>query len=314
MNKLYDEVKPYNYGYLKVSDIHEIYYEECGNPDGIPIVYVHGGPGGASEVLPRRFFNKDKYRIIIFDQRGCGRSKPFLELRENTTPNLVEDMEKLRKFLNIESWILFGGSWGTTLSLVYAINNPSKVLGMILRGIFLARQEDVDWLYVDGASHFFPELFDKYISILTDDEKKDIINSYMKYLSSSDMKVVSKYAKSWNGWESSIIMLNPEKPSDIVTDYDIAIARMECHYFANKSFLPEDNYILNNIDKIKHIKTYICHGRYDVDCRPSGAYTLYKAMDNCTLDIVELAGHSSREIPIASKLIEITDRWEIKWQ
>lgn len=306
----YEEVKPYNSGYLKVSDIHSIYYEECGNKEGIPIVYVHGGPGGGSGELARKFFDKDKYRIIIFDQRGAGRSKPFVELRENTTFDLVEDMEKLRKYLNIDKWILFGGSWGTTLSLVYAINYSEYVSGMILRGIFLARNEDVEWLYLGGAGQFFPKEFEKYISILSVDERKDIISSYMKYLSSDDMKVVSKYAKYWNDWESSCVALYPRKLADEVTDYDIAIARLECHYFYNKSFLPEDNYILNNIEKIRNIKTKICHGRYDVDCRPSGAYELYKQMNNCELVIVEAAGHSSMEEPIAKQLIEFTDNWE----
>lgn len=247
---------------------------------------------------------------MIFDQRGAGKSKPFVELKENTTFDLVEDMEKLRKFLNIDKWILFGGSWGTTLSLVYAISNPDKVLGMILRGIFLAREQDVKWLYIEGASYFFPKEFEKFISILSDDERKDIIGSYMKYLSSTDMSVVEKYAKYWNDWETSCISLYPIKLSKEVSKYDIAIARLECHYFFNKSFLPSDNYILDNIDKIKHIKTKICHGRYDIDCRLSGAYELYKSMNNCELDIVEAAGHTSLEPAISSKLIEFTDFWE----
>ena len=307
--EFYEELQPYNFGYLKVSKLHEIYYEECGNKDGIPIVYVHGGPGGGSGTLARRFFNKDKYRVIIFDQRGAGRSKPFVELKENTTFDLVEDMEKLRKHLNIDKWILFGGSWGTTLSLVYAINHADRVSGMILRGIFLARKEDVDWLYRGGAGYFFPKEFDKYISILSESERKDIIASYMKYLSSSDMKIVSRYAKYWNDWESSCIALYPKKLSEEVTYYDIAIARLECHYFYNNSFI-EENYILNNVDKIKDIKTKICHGRYDVDCRPCGAYELSKLMNNCELVIVEGAGHTSLEPEITSKLIEFTDGWE----
>lgn len=309
MREFYDELIPYNSAYLKVSDIHSIYYEECGNKEGIPIVYVHGGPGGGSGSLARKFFDKDKYRVIIFDQRACGRSLPFVELRENTTFDLVDDMEKLRKHLNIDKWILFGGSWGTTLSLVYAINHPDRVSGMILRGIFLARREDVSWLYEGGAGQFFPEAFDKYISILTDEERKDIMGSYMKYLSSSDMNIVKKYAKYWNDWESSCISLYPVKLADEVTDYDIAISRLECHYFYNNSFIPE-NYILNNIDKIKHIKTKICHGRYDVDCRPKGAYELYKKMENCELVMVDAAGHTSREPGIRDMLIKFTDEWE----
>lgn len=310
MKKFYDELIPYNSGYLKVSDIHSIYYEECGNPNGIPIIYVHGGPGGGSGTLARKFFNKDKYRVIIFDQRGAGRSKPFVELRENTTFDLVEDIEKLRKLLNIDKWILFGGSWGTTLSLVYAINYPEKVSGMILRGIFLARKSDIWWLYEGGAGYFFPKEFEKYLSILTLDERQNIIKSYMKYLGSDDMSIVSKYAKYWNDWETSCVALYPRPLLEEVTEYDIAIARLECHYFVNNSFLPQDNYILNNIDKIAHIKTKICHGRYDVDCRPSGAYELASKMKNCELVFVDAAGHSSMEEPIASKLIEFTDGWE----
>ncbi|MDU4652237.1 prolyl aminopeptidase [Sneathia sanguinegens] len=308
---LYEKIDPYNKGYLKVSKLHSIYYEECGNKNGIPIVFVHGGPGCGSGEIARQFFNKEKYRIIIFDQRGSGRSKPFVELRENTTFDLVEDMEKLRKTLKIDKWILFGGSWGTTLSLVYAINHPENVSGLILRGIFLARKEDVDWLYCGGAGQFFPEEFEKYISILSEEEKKDIIASYMKYLSSDDMKIVSKYAKFWNDWESSCVRLYPMKLADEVTEYDIAVARLECHYFYNNSFIKE-NYILDNIDKIKNIKTLICHGRYDVDCRPSGAYQLAKHMNNCKLIFVDASGHSSFEPGIAKQLIEFTDGWEEK--
>ena len=220
-------------------------------------------------------------------------------------------MEKLRKTLKIDKWILFGGSWGTTLSLVYAINHPENVSGLILRGIFLARKEDVDWLYCGGAGQFFPEEFEKYISILSEEERKDIIASYMKYLASDDMKIVSKYAKFWNDWESSCVRLYPMKLADEVTEYDIAVARLECHYFYNNSFIKE-NYILDNIDKIKNIKTLICHGRYDVDCRPSGAYQLAKHMNNCKLIFVDASGHSSFEPGIAKQLIEFTDGWEEK--
>lgn len=312
MSELYEKIEPYNSGYLKVSDIHEIYFEEFGNKDGLPILYVHGGPGGSGGDYVSRFFNKDKYRIINFDQRGAGRSKPFVELRENTTFNLVEDIEKLRKFLNVDKFILFGGSWGSTLSLVYAINYPENVSSMILRGIFLARYEDVKWLYLGGAGQFFPKEFEKYVSILSDEEKKDIIGSYNKYLSSQEMEVVKKYAKYWNDWESSCVRLYPMELQEEVTDYDVSIARLECHYFKNNSFLPTDNYILDNIEKIENIKTIICHGRYDIDCRPSGAYELYKKMKNCKLEFIDASGHSSLEPAIASRLVEITDFWEEK--
>lgn len=290
--------------YLK-NDIHEIHYEVSGNPKGIPVVYVHGGPGASPGENAKRFFNKDKFRIIAIDQRGCGKSKPFAELKNNNTFKLIEDMEKIREKLNISKWIVFGGSWGSTLSLCYAINNPSRVISLVLRGIFLAREEDVDWLFKEGASYFYPKEYDKFISVLDIEERKNPIKSYMKYLK-KDLEISKKYAKIWSDWEHSCVRLIRKDNSLEISLNDITMALMECHYFNNNSFLPE-NYILENIEKIKNIKVEIVHGRYDVDCRLSGAYELYNKLDNARLNIIQDAGHSSYEVGIMHTLMEIME-------
>lgn len=307
MKDFYKITEPYNTGYIK-DGIHSIYYEEVGNKEGIPVVYVHGGPGCGAGIMARRFFNPDIFRIIIFDQRGSGRSKPFASLIDNTTKDLVSDMEKIRELLDIDKWIVFGGSWGTTLSLCYAIKYPERVSQLVLRGIFLGRQEDIDWLYVNGASYFQPEAFDEFVSILTEEERKDIIKSYMIHLSSEDKEKAKIYAKRWSTWENNCITLYPSPISTEISDEDITMAMIECHYFNNGSFLEYDNYILDNADVIKDIPTYIVHGRYDIDCRPNGAYELYKKLNNAELIIIEGAGHSSREVFIKDRLIDIMDR------
>ena len=256
----------------------------------------------------KRFFNKDKYKIVVIDQRGSGKSLPFSELRDNDTFSLIKDMEAIREILNIDKWMVFGGSWGSTLSLVYAINHPDRVLKLVLRGIFLAREEDVVWLYKEGASYFYPKEFDLFLSPLTEEERKDPVKSYFKYLS-DNLEIATRYAKFWSDWECSCIHLIRKDNSDEITPMDISMARIECHYFNNNSFLPTSNYILENTDKLKGLDIDIVHGRYDVDCRISGAYELYKKLENANLYIIQDAGHSSLERGITHKLVEITEEF-----
>ena len=298
---IFDEFSPYNCGYLKVDDIHSIYFEESGNKNGAAVVFVHGGPGCGCGNLSRRFLDPTFYRIITIDQRGCGKSKLFLELRNNTTENLAKDMEKIREHLKIDKWLVYGGSWGTTLSLYYAENYPKRVVGLILRGIFLARDEDIKWLYQGGAGMFFPEAFDEFTKHFNDTEKKDYIKSYYKHLTSPDYEEKKKYGKSFSNFENSVVKLVPKEILEDVTDEDISMAVMECHYFVNNCFF-EENYILNNVEKIKDIPTIIIHGRYDVDCRPVGAYLLSKHLNNVKL-IFPISGHTSFDPPLTHELI-----------
>lgn len=312
-NKLFKKITPYNSGNLKVSDIHSIYYEESGNKNGIPILFVHGGPGGASSSDSRRYFDPKFYRIIVFDQRGCGKSIPSAEIKQNTTLDLVDDMEKLRKHLNIDSWILFGGSWGSTLSLIYSIFNPSKVIGLILRGIFLGRKEDDHYLYQEGSSYYFPEAYEEYKNFIPTNEQNDLIKAYNKYLNDANINVAYEAAYHWAKWELGLITLYPIKNIDKILEdrkSNLELARLENHYFINNLFLNDDNFILNNIKKIENIKTIIIHGRYDMDCRPSAAYILAKKLKNSNLKIVDAAGHSSKDIPIQKELVLATEEFK----
>lgn len=298
---IFPEIEPYNNGYLKVDNIHEIYFEESGNKNGAPVVFVHGGPGCGCGDTARRFLDPTFYRIITIDQRGCGKSKPFLELKNNTTDNLAKDMEKIREHLKIDKWLVYGGSWGTTLSLYYAENYPQKVVGLILRGIFLARDEDIKWLYQGGAGMFFPEAFDEFTKHFNEEEKKDYVKSYYKHLTSNDYEEKKKYGKYFSNFENSVVKLVPKEILEEVTDEDISLAVMECHYFVNNCFF-EENYILNNVEKIKDIPTIIIHGRYDVDCRPVGAYLLSKKLNNVKL-IFPISGHTSFDPALTHELI-----------
>ncbi|BAP39637.1 prolyl aminopeptidase [Metamycoplasma canadense] len=308
---MFEPIQPYKIGYLKVSDIHEIYYEEVGNPNGEPILFIHGGPGGGISESSRQYFDPKYYRIILFDQRGCGKSIPSAEIKENTTLDLVNDIEKLRKHIGIEKWILFGGSWGSTLSLIYAINFPKSVKGMILRGIFLGRSEDDEYLYQKGASFYFPEAYEEFSSFVKENERNDLIKAYNKYLNSKDLNIAYKAAYHWAKWELGLITMHPIAEIEEVLSNNksnLELARLENHYFINHIFL-EDNYILNNIEKIKNIPTIIIHGRYDMDCRPECAYLLHKKLNNSELNFV-IAGHSSKEDEIAKALINATEKFK----
>ncbi|MGZ3787025.1 MAG: prolyl aminopeptidase [Bacteriovorax sp.] len=311
MKEMYPEIEPYSTGFLKVSDIHTLYFEEAGNPKGKPVVFLHGGPGGGLIPNYRRYFNPEKWRIILFDQRGCGKSTPFADLRENTTWDLVSDIEKLREHLSIARWAVFGGSWGSTLALSYAIKHPSSCTDLFLRGIFLLRKKEIDWFYQEGCSKIYPDAWEEYVRPIPMEERHDFVKAFHKRLTSDDPKIRKAAAKAWSVWEGSTSKLIPE--ADIVArfgedEFADAFARIECHYFINKGFFPEDNYILNNIDKIKDIPTVIVQGRYDVVCPAESAWDLHRALPEAEFHLIADAGHSLSEKGIIDALIKATNR------
>lgn len=308
---LYAPTEPFNSGMLRVSDVHEIYFEESGNPKGKPAVFVHGGPGGGTDPSMRGFFNPAKYRIILFDQRGCGKSTPHASLVDNTTWHLVEDMEKLRKHLNIKRWQVFGGSWGSTLSLAYAETHPERVTELVLRGIFLVRQQEIDWFYQRGASAVFPDAWEHYLAAIPADEHGDLVSAYHRRLTADDHAVQLAAAKAWSIWEGMTSKLHQDAKfveRFAADDFAIAFARIECHYFVNKGFL-RPNQLLEDVGKIRHIKTRIVNGRYDMVCPIESAWALHRAFPEAELVIVPDAGHSAKEPGIARALVAATDEF-----
>ncbi len=312
MKQLYPEIKPYNEFDLKVSDLHTIHVEESGNPKGKPVIFLHGGPGGGIEPIYRQYFNPEKWRIIIFDQRGCGKSTPYAELRENTTWDLVSDIEKIREYLDIEKWVVFGGSWGSTLSMSYAIKHPSRCKGLILRGIFMLRKKEINWFYQEGASYIYPDAWEYYVVPIPEFERDDLVAAYYKRLTSSVDKVRIEAAKAWSIWEASTSKLF--QSGDHLHHFEDssvaeAFARIECHYFTNGGFLDTDEWLLENVDKIRHIPTVIVQGRYDVVCPMVSAWDLHCKFPEADFYVVQDAGHSMTEDGIAKKLVEYTDKY-----
>jgi proline iminopeptidase len=310
---LYPAIEPYKIGRLKVSDIHELYFEESGNPQGQPVVFVHGGPGGGTAPDHRCFFDPAHYRIILFDQRGCGKSTPHADLRDNTTWHLVEDMEKLRTHLQIEKWIVFGGSWGSTLSLIYAETYPERVKGLALRGIFLCREKEIKWFYQEGASRIFPDAWDIYISTIPENERDDFVSAYYKRLTSENQDVRLQAAITWSVWEMSTSRLIPDEDMRLHGEDAVfaeAFSRIECHYFINKIWLKSDHQILDDVHRIRHIPCEIVHGRYDVVCPVESAWELKKAWPECSLHITPDAGHAAKEPGTSRKLVEIMERFK----
>lgn len=312
MKQMYPEIKPYNSGFLKVSDLHNIYFEEAGNPNGKPVIFLHGGPGGGITDSMRRYFDPKKWRIVLFDQRGCGKSTPFAELKENTTWDLVADTEKIRTHLKIDKWSVFGGSWGSTLALAYAIKHPGVCTELFLRGIFLLRKKEIDWFYQEGCSRIFPDAWESYVQPIPENERHDFVQAFYKRLTSPDASIRKEAAHAWSVWEGSTSKLIPD--SDFAArfgedDFADAFARIECHYFTNKGFFTEDNWLINNVDKIRHIPTVIVQGRYDVVCPADSAWALHRAFPEAELHLIADAGHSLSEKGITDKLIEYTDKW-----
>ncbi|MDA0687401.1 MAG: prolyl aminopeptidase [Proteobacteria bacterium] len=305
---LFPEIKPYKRHQLKVSDIHELYVDEAGNPNGLPVLFVHGGPGSACDASSRRFYDPSKYRIITFDQRGCGRSTPHSSLEENTTQHLIEDIEKIRQYLEVEQFVLFGGSWGSTLSLLYAQRYPQHVHAMVLRGIFLCRQVDLDWLYRDGANRIFPDNWDEFQRAIPEAERGDLVEAYYKRLTGEDELARMAAAKAWSAWEGNCSKLRPsaEAMAKFTKPHNaMALSRIETHYFMNKGFI-EENQILKNMDAVKDIPGTIIHGRYDIVCPLDNAYLLHHHWPASELHIVRDAGHSASEPGNVDALIRAT--------
>ena len=312
MKTLYPEINPFNEGYLKVSELHEIFYEECGSKGKKAVVFLHGGPGGGIQPNYRRYFDPNEYHIVLFDQRGCGKSKPFAEIEENTTWDLVEDIEKLRVHLGIEKWSVFGGSWGSTLSLTYAQTHPESVDALFLRGIFMLRKKEIDWFYQEGASKIFPDAWEKYIAPIPAEERDDFVKAFYKRLTSENKDIRSEAAKAWSVWEAStskLIQSSELMDSFAGDEFADAFARIECHYFTNKGFFKDEDQLLKNIDKIRHIPAIIVQGRYDVVCPMESAWELHRAWPEAKLEIIDDAGHSLSEKGITSALIESTERY-----
>ncbi|MFM1897463.1 MAG: proline iminopeptidase [Pseudomonadota bacterium] len=305
---LYPEIKPYQRHQLKVSDLHDLYVDEAGNPRGIPLLFVHGGPGAACDFSSRRFYDPDVYRIITFDQRGCGRSTPHAELTQNDTASLIADMETIRQKLAVDKWVLFGGSWGATLSLLYAQAHPERVLALILRGVFLCRSMDLDWLYRQGASRVFPDHWLDFSGHIPEAERGDLLNAYHQRLTGSDDLVRMAAAKCWVSWETHCSRLrpNPDALSKSTLQHNaLAMSRIETHYFINKGFIG-DNQILDNMSRIEHIPGKIVHGRYDMVCPLDNAMSLHAAWPAAELHIIRDAGHSASEPGIVDALIRAT--------
>jgi proline iminopeptidase len=305
---LFPAIKPYVTHSLAVDPPHVLYVEECGNPQGLPVLFVHGGPGAGCEAYHRRFFDPERYRIVLFDQRGCGRSTPHAEIAGNDTQALVADMERIREHLGIERWLLFGGSWGSTLALVYAETHPERVLGMVVRGIFLCRREEIHWFYQEGASRLFPDYWEEYLRPIPEAERADLLGAYHRRLTGDDELARMAAAKAWSRWEARTSTLLPRK--EVVDHFSdpytaLSLARIECHYFMNDSFLAP-NQILRDAHRLADIPAYIIHGRYDVVCPLENAWLLHQAWPRAELRIVPDAGHSATERSIADALVRAT--------
>lgn len=321
LRTLYPEIDPFHKGFLQCGR-NEIYFECSGKKDGLPIVIVHGGPGGGTNPGLRRYFNPEIYHIILFDQRGCGLSRPHAsddqDLSDNTTHLLIEDMEALKRHLGLEKWVVFGGSWGSTLALSYAINHPESVMGLVLRGIFLVRPSELLWFYQDGASHVWPDLWENYIAPIPQDERHDLLTAFYKRLHGDNRAEQLACARAWSQWEGATLSIHGRSAMSDKFDEDafvIAFARIESWYFQNKAFLPSENWILDNIDAIRHIPTHIIQGRYDLVTPMRSAWDLHKAFPEALLNIVHFGGHASSDEAILDALLracdEMGDRFKV---
>ena len=308
---LYPEIEARHSAWLDVGDGHELYYEESGNPAGKPVVFLHGGPGGGCTPAMRRFFDPERYRIVLFDQRGSGKSRPHASLRANTTWDLVSDIEKVRAQLGIERWQVFGGSWGSTLALAYAETHPERVTEMVLRGIFLVRRQEIDWFYQEGANRFFPERWRRFLEPIPEDERGDLLHAYHRRLTGDDPETRLAAARAWSVWEGSTSTLLPHPEVEQrfgAADMALAMARIECHYFVNGGFM-QGNRLLDDIDRIRHIPAVIVQGRYDVVCPPVTAWELASAWPEAELRMVPDAGHAAFEPGNVHELVSATDRY-----
>jgi proline iminopeptidase len=305
---LYPLIDPFDQRMLDVGDGHRIYVEQCGNPQGAPVVVLHGGPGGGCSPTMRRYFDPATYRIILFDQRGCGRSRPHASVTDNTTWHLIADIEKIRERLGIERWAVFGGSWGATLAIAYAETHPDRAAYLALRGVFLMTRSELDWFYGGGAGHFWPELWSSFIGMLPVAERNDPIAAYHKRLFSGDMMTEIRFARAWAAWENALASINSEGyGGDSPPEYARAFSRLENHYFINAGFFEEDGQLMKNAHLIRHIPATIVQGRYDMICPPRSAYELSQALPKARLHMVTRAGHALSEPGISGELVRTMD-------
>ncbi|EIM01106.1 prolyl aminopeptidase [Rhodanobacter denitrificans] len=312
LRSLYPEIEPFDSGLLKVSPLHTLYYEQSGNPHGKPVVFLHGGPGGGTNAKCRRFFDPAVYRIVLFDQRGCGKSTPHAELTDNTTWDLVADIERVREHLGVDRWQVFGGSWGSTLALAYAQTHPDKVSELVLRGIFMLRRWELEWFYQKGCDALYPDAWETYLVAIPEVERGDLISAYHRRLTSADAKVRTDAARAWSVWEGATSFLWQDKShieSSGEDEFALAFARIECHYFVNGGFFEHDDQLLRNVERIRRIPAVIVQGRYDVVCPLRSAWDLHRAWPEAELHIVQDAGHSAFEPGNVHALVEATDRF-----
>lgn len=312
LRRLYQELAPFATGRVRVDATHELYYERFGNPDGKPAVFIHGGPGGGSHRAQARFWDPARYHIVLFDQRGCGKSTPHACLTDNTTWHLVDDIERLREHLGVTRWQVFGGSWGSTLSLAYAQRHPSSVTELVLRGIFLLRRREIDWFYQEGASRIFPDAWERYLEPIPEDERGDLVKAYHARLTGDDRRARLEAARAWSLWEASTSTLHPSPSMQSAMardDFALAFARIECHYFVHAGFFEREDQLLSDVDRIRHIPAVIVQGRYDIVCPMETAWALHRAWPEADLRIAEGSGHSAFEAEIQHELVAATDRF-----
>jgi proline iminopeptidase len=308
----YPEIEPYDSGFLQVSPLHRIYYEQCGNPQGKPAVFLHGGPGAGCNAKSRRFFDPKHYRIVLFDQRGCGRSTPHAELVDNTTWHLAADIEKLREHLGIDHWQVFGGSWGSTLALAYAEMHPDRVTELVLRGIFMLRRWELEWFYQKGCDAIYPDAWEDYLKPIPEVERADLMSAYHRRLTSPHPAVRLAAARAWSIWEGATSFLLQDTKhiaSSGEDEFALAFARIECHYFVNGGFFERDDQLLRDAHRLRGIPAVIVQGRYDIVCPLRSAWDLHRAWPEADLRIVPDAGHSALEPGITHELIAATDRF-----
>jgi len=305
---LYPPIDPFDQRVIVMADGHRIYVEQCGNPNGIPVVVMHGGPGGGCSPAMRRYFDPAVFRVILFDQRGCGRSRPHAVVIQNTTWHLVADIEVIRKELAIDRWICFGGSWGATLALIYAITHPDRVTHMVLRGVFLMTRSELDWFYGGGAGAFFPELWARFVNAIPSDERGNLITAYHRRLFSGNVMEETRFGRIWANWENALASIHHDGPlGESPAEYARAFARLENHYFYNGGFLEEDGWILREKARIKHIPATIIQGRYDMICPPVSAWKLAQGWDHCEIRLIPFAGHALSEPGISEGLVRAMD-------
>ena len=308
---LFQNILPYSNSYIKTKDGYRIYFEECGNPNGLPVLILHGGPGAGCNPNMRRYFDPKFYRIILFDQRGCGKSLPHASVYNNTTWHLIDDIENIRKKLNIKKFLIFGGSWGSTLGLIYSINFPEHVVGLILRGIFMMTKKELDWFYKKGgASLFWPEKWNAFVEMIPQIEHKNIIKAYNKRLFHKSKQIREKFSISWLNWENSLASMQNSHKINPPINYALAFSRIENHYFYNKGFLESDDYIINNVKKFSNIPGIIIQGRYDMVCPPKSAYRLYSDWSKSELNLIDFSGHAMSEPKISQELVKATEKFK----